>query len=97
MSLVYPLGYEMEHSVVNAKAYFVTACATYLEAQAHCQSGGANLAVPRNQPVYREPSTEECLNFNRARWTVLRQRFPGLGSMPNVSGGEEGIEGDNGC
>ena len=47
--------------------------------------------------LYREPSTEECLNFNRARWNVIQQRFSNLRDMPNVPNGEFGADADNGC
>jgi len=47
--------------------------------------------------LYREPSTEECLNFNDSRWPALRARFPNINSMPNVLTGTSGAQADNGC
>jgi hypothetical protein len=48
--------------------------------------------------LYREPSTEECLNFNRTRFEVILERFPDLSSMPDfVNSGDIGAEADNGC
>ncbi len=48
--------------------------------------------------LYREPSTEECLQFNRTRWNVIQERFPNLSTMPGFSsGGDHGASSDNGC
>jgi hypothetical protein len=47
--------------------------------------------------LYRQPSTEECLNFNRARWKALQQRFQGLTGMPNFADDDSGAQADNGC
>jgi len=47
--------------------------------------------------MYRQPSTEECLSFNRERWQIIRQRFDGLDSMPNILSDDSGAQADNGC
>jgi len=47
--------------------------------------------------LYREPTTEECLNFNNSRWQVLRTRFQDIGSMPNLLFDNSGAQADNGC
>ena len=47
--------------------------------------------------LYRQPTAEECLNFNSARWNALIQRFPDINSMPNLSNGANGAQADNGC
>jgi len=47
--------------------------------------------------MYRHPTTEECLNFNSARWQSLAPRFNGLGGMPNLDTSVNGDQADNGC
>lgn len=47
--------------------------------------------------LYREPSTQECLEFNKARWSVIRDRFPQITTMPGFVDKEYGAEADNGC
>lgn len=48
--------------------------------------------------LYREPTTEECVEFNKSRWNVILERFPALSTMPGVSSvGEHGVSSDNGC
>ncbi len=47
--------------------------------------------------LYREPTVEECLNFNKARWTVLKERFPYIKNMPGFVDQDYGAEADNGC
>ena len=46
--------------------------------------------------MYREPTTEECLQFNNARWEKILERFSNLGGY--ISGSEAyGSSPDNGC
>ncbi len=48
--------------------------------------------------LYREPTTTECLEFNNARWNVLKERFPQITTMPGFSDSKNyGAEADNGC
>ncbi len=49
--------------------------------------------------IYREPSTQECLNFNREKWRVLSSQFPELnsGAFSLNTGASYGEEADNGC
>ncbi len=47
--------------------------------------------------LYREPTTEECLAFNKARWSVLKERFPQIKTMPNFMDQDYGAAADNGC
>lgn len=46
--------------------------------------------------MYREPSSEECLNFNRGRWEKILDRFINL--QPYINGSDSfGSSADNGC
>jgi len=46
--------------------------------------------------MYREPSTEECLNFNRGRWEKILERFNSLNGY--IQGTDPyGSSSDNGC
>ncbi len=48
--------------------------------------------------LYREPTTTECLEFNNARWSALKDRFPQITTMPGFSDSKNyGSEADNGC
>lgn len=46
--------------------------------------------------LYREPTTNECLNFNKSRWQAIKKKFPQIGSM-NINGDNFGAQADNGC
>lgn len=47
--------------------------------------------------LYREPTTEECLNFNRSRWKAIESRFSRLNSEFSIDGDQFGEMADNGC
>jgi hypothetical protein len=46
--------------------------------------------------MYREPTTEECIQFNNARWEKILDRFSNLGGYINGSDAY-GSSPDNGC
>lgn len=51
-----------------------------------------------NSFLYREPTTIECLNFNRTRWRVLEERLPQITTMPDYDSSKAyGDSADNGC
>lgn len=47
--------------------------------------------------LYRQPTTQECQLFNQARWRGVMERFPNIGSMPNILNDDSGSQADNGC
>lgn len=59
--------------------------------------GGANFGTARLKAyMYREPSTDECIQFNRQRWEKILSRFTNLGGY--ISGSDAyGSSPDNGC
>lgn len=54
--------------------------------------GSANL----NAYMYREPTSEECLQFNANRWKKILSRFPNLSGLTDDST-PHGASADNGC
>jgi len=60
-------------------------------------SGDANFGrATLKAYMYREPTTTECLNFNRGRWEKILDRFQNLG--PYITGSDPyGASADNGC
>lgn len=48
--------------------------------------------------LYREPTTQECIKFNKARWRMIKERFPTVSTLPGVSDSDDhGASADNGC
>ena len=46
--------------------------------------------------MYREPSSQECMQFNQTRWKKIFSRFPDLGTLTDDSD-PHGASADNGC
>ena len=47
--------------------------------------------------MYREPTTEECIRFNRKRWEKILKRFSNLGGGYIRGSDAYGSSSDNGC